>query len=157
MSIIVQKFGGALLATPRGRREAAAQVIATRDAGRQVVAVASAIGREGDPYATDTLIGLALQVDPDVSPRTLDLLLSCGEIISTALLAHPLERAGAAAGALTRPQAGDQGAGRESLASRPRRPADPLRRGRADGGEGRQGHPPAGRGQRARAQRAGGD
>lgn len=106
MSIIVQKFGGALLATPQGRREAAAQVIATRDAGRQVVAVASAIGREGDPYATDTLIGLALQVDPDVSPRTLDLLLSCGEIISTALLAHTLERAGAPAVALTGPQAG---------------------------------------------------
>src|SRR3989304_452518 len=106
MSIIVQKFGGALLATPQGRREAAAQVIATRDAGRQVVAVASAIGREGDPYATDTLIGLALQVDPDVSPRTLDLLLSCGAIISTALLAHTLERTGAPAVALTGPQAG---------------------------------------------------
>src|SRR3989304_5459736 len=51
MSIIVQKFGGALLATPQGRREAAAQVIATRDAGRQVVAVASAIGGAGGPQA----------------------------------------------------------------------------------------------------------
>src|SRR3972149_1119098 len=106
MPIIVQKFGGALLATPPGRREAAAQVMAPRDAGRRVVAVASAIGREGDPYATDTLIGLALQVDPDVSPRTLDLLLSCGEIISAALLAHTLERTGAPAVALTGPQAG---------------------------------------------------
>ncbi len=106
MGIIVQKFGGVLLATPEGRRQVTAQVIAARGAGHQVVVVASAIGREGDPYATDTLLGLAQQVDPDVSPRTLDLLLSCGEIISTALLAHTLERAGVPAVALTGYQAG---------------------------------------------------
>jgi len=106
MAVIVQKFGGALLATPQGRRDVAERVIATRQIGHQVVVVASALGREGDPYATDTLLGLALQVDPDVSPRTLDLLLSCGEIISTALLAHTLERSGTPAVALTGPQAG---------------------------------------------------
>ncbi len=111
MSVIVQKFGGALLATPQGRREVASQVIATRGAGHRVVVVASAIGREGDPYATDTLLGLAQQVDPDVSARTLDLLLSCGEIISTALLAHTLERAGAPAVALTGSQAGIETSG----------------------------------------------
>ena len=100
MSIIVQKYGGALLATPEGREEVVSQVIAARGAGHQVVVVASAPGREGDPYATDTLLGLAQEVDPDVSPRTLDLLLSCGEIISTALLAHTLEQRGAPAVAL---------------------------------------------------------
>ncbi len=106
MPIIVQKYGGALLATAEGRRQVAENIIATRGDGREVVVVASAIGREGDPYATDTLLGLALQVDRDVSPRTLDLLLSCGEIISCALLAHILERGGAPAIALTGPQAG---------------------------------------------------
>ena len=106
MSIIVQKYGGALLATPEGRKEVAGQVIATRGAGHQVVVVTSAPGREGDPYATDTLLGLAQEVDPDVSPRTLDLLLSCGETISTALLAHTLEQHGAPAVALTGSQAG---------------------------------------------------
>ncbi|HEV8338383.1 MAG TPA: aspartate kinase [bacterium] len=111
MSVIVQKYGGVLLATPQGREEVAAQVIATRSEGARVVVVASAIGREGDPYATDTLLGLATQVDPTVSPRTLDLLLSCGEIISTALLAHTLERAGAPAVALTGLQAGIQTTG----------------------------------------------
>lgn len=106
MSIIVQKYGGALLATPEGREEVAVQVIATRGAGHQVVVVASAPGREGHPYATDTLLGLAQEVDPKVSLRTLDLLLSCGEIISTALLAHTLEQRGAPAVALTGSQAG---------------------------------------------------
>ena len=106
MSIIVQKYGGALLAAREGREEVGAHIIATRAGGHQVVVVASAIGREGDPYATDTLLGLAQQVDPDVSPRTLDLLLSCGEIISTALLAHTLERQGTPAVALTGSQAG---------------------------------------------------
>jgi aspartate kinase len=111
MSVIVQKYGGVVLATPQGREEVAAQVVATRGEGSQVVVVASAIGREGDPYATDTLLGLATRVDPSVSPRTLDLLLSCGEIISTALLAHTLERAGAPAVALTGLQAGIQTSG----------------------------------------------
>ncbi len=111
MSVIVQKYGGVTLGTPQGREEVAAQVIATRREGLQVVVVASAIGREGDPYATDTLLGLATRVDPSVSPRTLDLLLSCGEIISTALIAHTLERAGAPAVALTGSQAGIQTSG----------------------------------------------
>jgi aspartate kinase len=128
MSIIVQKFGGALLATPEGRRQVAAQVIASREVGHQVVVVASAIGREGDPYATDTLLGLAQQVDPDISPRTLDLLLSCGEIISTALLAHTLERAGAPAVALTGPQAGIETTGEFGEARILRVDPRPIRR-----------------------------
>lgn len=111
MAVIVQKYGGVLLATTQGREEVAAQVVATRQTGPQVVVVASAIGREGDPYATDTLLGLATRVDPGVSPRTLDLLLSCGEIISAALLAHTLERAGVPAVALTGLQAGIETSG----------------------------------------------
>ncbi|MGH2437746.1 MAG: aspartate kinase [bacterium] len=105
-SIIVQKYGGSLLATTEGREEAARQIITTRNAGSAVIAVASAIGREGDPYATDTLITLLHDVDPRVDPRTMDLLLSTGEIISTALLAHMLVRMGCPAVALTGAQAG---------------------------------------------------
>ena len=105
-SIIVQKYGGSLLATTEGREEAARQIIKTRNAGSAVIAVASAIGREGDPYATDTLITLLHDVDPRVDPRTMDLLLSTGEIISTALLAHMLVRMGCPAVALTGAQAG---------------------------------------------------
>lgn len=106
MRIIVQKYGGALLATPGGRLQVAEQIAASRRAGDAVVAVASAIGREGDPYATDTLAGLVKDIGTDIDPRTLDLLLSTGEIISTALLAHTLSRAGCPAIALTGAQAG---------------------------------------------------
>jgi aspartate kinase len=106
MGIIVQKYGGTLLRSAEGRARVARQVEATRDAGHDVVVVASAIGRAGEPYATDTLLSLAKEIDPDVDPRTLDLLLSCGEIISTALLAHLLTRERHPAIALTAAQAG---------------------------------------------------
>jgi aspartate kinase len=106
MRIVVQKFGGTILATPEGRLQVAELITATRTQGYRVVAVVSALGREGDPYATDTLVGLAREVDPQVDPRTLDLLLSTGEVISTALLAHTLVRAGCPAIALTGGQAG---------------------------------------------------
>lgn len=95
-----------LLATPEGRLQAAEQITATKKQGAQVVAVASAIGREGDPYATDTLVTLIRDIGSQIDPRTLDLLLSTGEVISTALLAHTLVRAGCPAIALTGAQAG---------------------------------------------------
>ncbi|MDQ7844869.1 MAG: aspartate kinase, partial [Armatimonadota bacterium] len=84
----------------------AEQIAATRKEGAAVVAVASAIGREGDPYATDTLVTLVRDVGEEIDPRTLDLLLSTGETISTALLAHTLSRSGCPAVALTGGQAG---------------------------------------------------
>ena len=106
MRVVVQKFGGALLATPAGRVQVTDLIAATRQQGTSVVAVVSAIGREGDPYATDTLVRLMRDVGSQVDPRTLDLLLSTGEIISTALVAHILVRAGCPAIALTGAQAG---------------------------------------------------
>ena len=106
MRIVIQKFGGALLATPEGRLQVAELITATRKQGSRVVAVVSAIGREGNPYATDTLMGLMREIGSDINPRTLDLLLSTGEIISTAVLAHTLVRAGCPAIALTGAQAG---------------------------------------------------
>ncbi|HLQ64876.1 MAG TPA: aspartate kinase, partial [bacterium] len=106
MRVVVQKFGGALLATPAGRVQVADLIAATRQQGTAVVAVVSAIGREGDPYATDTLVRLVRDIGSQVDPRTLDLLLSTGEVISTALVAHTLVRAGCPAIALTGAQAG---------------------------------------------------
>lgn len=106
MGVVVQKFGGALLATRSGRTQVADLVTATRARGSQIVVVVSAIGREGDPYATDTLVGLMREAGGEIDPRTLDLLLSTGEVISTALVAHTLVRAGCPAIALTGAQAG---------------------------------------------------
>src|SRR2546428_1804382 len=106
MRIVVQKFGGSLLESPEGRLQVAELITATRRRGRAIVAVVSAIGREGNPYATDTLMGLMREIGSDIDPRTLDLLLSTGEIISTAVLAHTLVRSGCPAIALTGAQAG---------------------------------------------------
>src|SRR5437773_607052 len=106
MRVVVQKFGGSLLESPGGRLQVAELITATRRRGRAIVAVVSAIGREGNPYATDTLMGLMREIGSDIDPRTLDLLLSTGEIISTAVLAHTLVRAGCPPIALTGAQAG---------------------------------------------------
>ena len=106
MRIVVQKFGGALLSSAGERLQVAEQITATKKEGKDIVAVVSAIGREGDPYATDTLVTLIREIGTDIEPRTLDLLLSTGEIISTALLAHALVRAGCPAIPLTGAQAG---------------------------------------------------
>lgn len=109
MRIVIQKFGGLLLGSRDGRRQVAERIIQSTADGTRVVAVASAIGREGDPYATDTLMTLlreAADAAGDADPRTLDLLLSTGEVISTALMAHLLVHSGCPAVALTGAQAG---------------------------------------------------
>ncbi|MDR5695218.1 MAG: aspartate kinase [Armatimonadota bacterium] len=106
MRILVQKFGGTTLATQEGRELAAEAILWERARGYTPVAVVSAPGREGDPYATDTLLGLAKDLGPELDPRTLDLLLSCGETISAALLTLTLLRKGCPAVALTGAQAG---------------------------------------------------
>ncbi|HBN94737.1 MAG TPA: aspartate kinase, partial [Firmicutes bacterium] len=55
MKVVVQKFGGSSLATSAMRSEALQRVVETAEAGLFPVVVVSAIGRAGDPYATDTL------------------------------------------------------------------------------------------------------
>src|ERR1700674_2215603 len=104
--IVVQKFGGPLLRSSEGRARVLDQIRRTRAAGHPVVVVASAMGRSGEAYATDTLLQLASDICPEIDPRTQDLLLSCGEVISTALLAHLLTCEGFKAVALTGREAG---------------------------------------------------
>lgn len=106
MRIIVQKFGGTSVATAEGRQRAVRRVDqAVRD-GYTPVVVVSAMGREGDPYATDTLIQLANAAYSDLAPREMDLLLSCGETISSVVMAADLRAEGLEAVALTGGQAG---------------------------------------------------
>jgi aspartate kinase len=108
MKILVQKFGGTSVATDEARQKAATKVIRAVQAGWHVVVVVSAIGRAGAPYATDTLIQTLRDVDPGVQPaaRELDMMMACGEIISTVVLAHTLRAAGLDTIALTGLQAG---------------------------------------------------
>ncbi len=108
MRIIVQKFGGTSVATAEGREAVVRRVRQAVDDGYATVVVVSAMVRQGDPYATDTLIELARSAAPELAPRDMDLLLSCGEISSSVLMAATLTAAGLPAVALTGGQAGIQ-------------------------------------------------
>ncbi|HZO88090.1 MAG TPA: aspartate kinase [Chthonomonadaceae bacterium] len=108
MKILVQKFGGTSVDRPEHRALAARKVIKAREAGFHPVVVVSAIGRAGAPYATDTLIKVLQEIDPQVKPaaREMDMMMACGEIISTVVFAHTLQTRGFKAIALSGGQAG---------------------------------------------------
>jgi len=106
MKIIVQKFGGTSVRTEENRKQALKHVRKALDEGYKPVIVVSAMGRMGDPYATDTLLSLVGGNDARVSKREMDLLLSCGEIISAVVFSNLLLKNGIRATALTGAQAG---------------------------------------------------
>lgn len=106
MKIVIQKFGGTSVANSEVRLKAAQKIINAKRAGFQPVVVVSAIGRRGDPYATDTLIDYATEAHPDIHPREKDLIMSCGEIISAVVMVNTLKSKGYEARALTGAQAG---------------------------------------------------
>ena len=58
MKIIVQKFGGTSVRDIEGRIQAKHHIEKAIKEGYKVVVVVSAMGRKGDPYATDTLLSL---------------------------------------------------------------------------------------------------
>ncbi len=106
--IVVQKFGGRSVGTAEARRLAAERVEEAIEEGYQPVVVVSAIGRMGEPYATDTLLAHLDAVDAgtEPAPRERDMLMACGEIISTVIMAQTLKTLGLRAVALTGGQAG---------------------------------------------------
>lgn len=106
MKITVQKFGGSSLANSEQRDRVCHLVKKTLASGSSVVIVVSAMGRRQDPYATDTLIQLVKDVNPHVSPREMDIIMSCGEIVSGVVLTAQLNSAGIPARFLTGEQAG---------------------------------------------------
>jgi len=106
VAIIVQKFGGTSVATPQAREALLNHVRKCKDEGNEVVVVVSALGRKGDPYATDTLINLLEQINPTIIPKKKDLLMSCGEIISCSLISHLLDSNNIPSESLTGFQAG---------------------------------------------------
>lgn len=101
MRLLVQKYGGKSLATPRHIREAAGRIRDERAAGWNVVVVVSAMGR-----MTNHLIALANRTVKKVPQRELDMLLTTGERISMSLLAMALEEMGVAAISFTGSQCG---------------------------------------------------
>jgi len=108
MRIKVMKFGGTSVATAEARMTSAMRVVSAKEQGFKPVVVVSAIGRKGQPYATDTLINMLREIDINVEPeaRELDLLVACGEILSAVIFAHTLKTLGHASQAFRGGQAG---------------------------------------------------
>lgn len=104
--IIVQKFGGTSVQTEENRRHALHHVKKAISSGYKSVIVVSAMGRMGDPYSTDTLLSLVNGDSTKLEKREQDLLMSCGEIISSVVFTNMLIENGINATALTGAQAG---------------------------------------------------
>lgn len=98
------KFGGTSVGTVTGRKAIGDRVTEALEMGRAPVVVVSAMGRSGDPYATDTLLSLVGELPTHPAER--DLLASIGEAISAVIVAHELRSEGIEARALTGPEAG---------------------------------------------------
>lgn len=106
MKIIIQKFGGTSVRDEQSRLSALNHVQRAVREGYKVIVVVSAMGRKGDPYATDTLLALTGGGESMLSRRETDLLLSTGELISSLVFSNMLKENGFQSIALTGGQAG---------------------------------------------------
>ncbi|WP_033829174.1 aspartate kinase [Bacillus andreraoultii] len=106
MKIIVQKFGGTSVRTEDNRMQALKHIRNSIEEGYKAVVVVSAMGRMGDPYATDTLLSLIGGDNTSVTKREQDIIMSCGEIISSVVFTELLLKQGIQATSLTGAQAG---------------------------------------------------
>ena len=89
MSLIVQKFGGTSVGTIERIEQVADKVASFRSDGHEVVVVVSAMSGE-----TNRLIGLAHDIQERPVPREMDVLVSTGEQVTTALLSMALDKRG---------------------------------------------------------------
>lgn len=99
--LIVQKYGGATLATPEKIKSVALKISDLKKSGYAVVVVVSAMGQ-----TTNQLIELSQQVSKNPSLREMDMLISVGERISMSLLSMALNDLGCEAISFTGSQAG---------------------------------------------------
>ncbi|MFF2854253.1 aspartate kinase [Peribacillus sp. NPDC058002] len=106
MKIIVQKYGGTSVRDEESRLFAKGHIENAIKEGYKVVVVVSAMGRKGDPYATDTLLSLVNGAKASLSKREQDLLMSVGETISSVIFTNMLLEHGIDAVAYTGAQAG---------------------------------------------------
>jgi aspartate kinase len=101
MHLVVQKYGGTSVGTPKRIQNVARQLLKTQREGCQVVAVISAMAG-----VTDNLLKFAHQISPHPTERELDILLSTGEHAAAALTAMAVNALGGRAISLTGAQAG---------------------------------------------------
>lgn len=129
MRIVVQKYGGSSVADVERIQKVAQRIIDTRDQGYQVVVVVSAMGK-----TTDQLLARAKEITDSPSRRELDMLLTCGERASMALLSMAVGHLGHPSVSLTGSQSGIMTTARHSNARimevRPYRIQDELDEGK---------------------------
>jgi len=101
VALIVQKYGGTSVGNIDRIKNVANRVVRTAAQGNKVVVVVSAMSGE-----TDKLIGLAGQLSATPSEREMDMLLSSGERVTSALTAMAIETLGQKAKSFTGRQAG---------------------------------------------------
>ncbi|HBH60448.1 MAG TPA: aspartate kinase [Nitrospiraceae bacterium] len=89
MPLIVQKYGGTSVANTERIKAVAERVVATARQGNKVIVVVSAMSGE-----TDKLIGFAHEITERPDEREMDLLLSSGERITSALTAMAIQKMG---------------------------------------------------------------
>ncbi|CQR47644.1 Aspartokinase [Paraliobacillus sp. PM-2] len=106
MEVLIQKFGGTSVQNKQVRQKAINRIKGSVEQGYKVVVVVSAMGRNPEPYATDSLLGLVDFPDTHISSREQDLLLSCGEVISSVVFSNELKQNDISSIALTGAQAG---------------------------------------------------
>jgi len=100
---VVFKFGGTSVNSAEKRERIVELTRREIERGAGVVIVVSAMGRRGEPYATDTLLSL---LDRNADKNVSDLLIGCGEIISACVVADCFKARGIKAFPMTALQAG---------------------------------------------------
>lgn len=101
MALVVQKYGGASLATPEKMLHVADRIIKMKKKGNDMVVVVSAPGD-----TTDDLVSFAEKLSENPPEREMDMLLSTGEQQSIALMSMALNHKGCPAISFTGQQVG---------------------------------------------------
>jgi len=127
--IVVQKYGGSSVADAERIKRVAQRIANTRRDGKQVCVVVSAMGK-----TTNQLLERAKEITTAPPRRELDMLLTCGERASMALLSMAVMEQGFEAISFTGSQSGimtnDRHSGARIIEVRPIRVLDELERGR---------------------------
>lgn len=125
----MQKYGGSSVADAAKIKLVAERIARTKAEGKKVVVVVSAMGK-----TTNALIEKAKQISDSPSRRELDMLLTCGERESMALLSMAVAELGLECISFTGSQAGimtnDRHSGARIVEVRPFRIEDELDRGK---------------------------
>ncbi|MFZ7132690.1 MAG: aspartate kinase [Eubacteriales bacterium] len=100
-NLIVQKYGGSSVGSIERIQNVAKRVIQTKEDGKDVVVVVSAMGD-----TTDELVDMAYKISDRPTEREMDMLLSTGEQVSIALLAIAIKSLGHEVISLTGAQCG---------------------------------------------------